>query len=82
MKTYIASKIVKGEPMQEHEFALKFGKPDSTINIDRHGNSRAGYHVLYPDDYNSWSPSEAFENSHREILPGEMSMLVSAGQVT
>ena len=31
----------------------------------------AGYAVLYPDDYRSWSPKETFESAYREVTAAE-----------
>ncbi len=30
-----------------------------------------GYHVIYPDGYESWSPRAVFESAYREITNGE-----------
>lgn len=65
MKTYVSCKIIQGEPMSEGEFK------GSSVGA----SGRSGYKVFYPDGYISWSPTRAFENSHREILASELEML-------
>lgn len=65
MKTYIGTKQVKAEPMDElaaveNGFARK--------NVDNH-EWRQGYHVQYtnPDGsvYDSWSPKQVFEQAYK-----------------
>ena len=70
MKNYVSAKIVKAEPMDECTFLRDF-KGEASSNRE----TRPGYHVIYPDGYDSWSPKEAFDNSHREITPGELTLI-------
>ena len=67
MKTYIGTKIIKAEPMDEFTFDIKYGAKDKPGRENRNG-----YHVIYPDNYNSWSPKEVFETAYRELTPGEI----------
>lgn len=71
MKSFIGSKIIKGEEMDECTFLSKFKGEDVTNR-----ETRPGYHVKYPDGYDSWSPKEVFENAYREITPGEFELLM------
>jgi len=34
-----------------------------------------GYHVEYPDGYESWSPRDVFEDAYREVSPEEIALL-------
>ncbi len=72
MKNYVSAKIIKGEPMDECTFLKNFKGQE-----DKNRETRPGYHVLYPDGYHSWSPKEAFDNSHREITEGEYVLLIN-----
>lgn len=38
-------------------------------------NGRAGYRVIYPDGYASWSPAEIFEEAYRQISQHERQLL-------
>ena len=51
MDTYIGTKIVQAEP--EYRYRSGDHVPD------------AGYKVVYPDGYVSWSPDEAFKEAYR-----------------
>ena len=65
MKTYIGTKQVKAEPMNE---LAAVEKGYARKNEDNH-EWREGYHVQYtnPDGsiYNSWSPKSVFEKAYR-----------------
>lgn len=65
MKTYVGTKMVKAEPMNELS-AVKRGY--ARKNKDNH-EWREGYHVQYtnPDGsiYDSWSPKSVFEKAYR-----------------
>ncbi len=65
MKTYIGSKIIKADPMDECTFLARSGQDISNRE------TRPGYLVIYPDGYESWSPKEVFEIAYREITEGE-----------
>lgn len=64
MKTYIGTKQVKAEPMDE---LAAVEKGYARKNDDNH-EWRQGYHVQYanPDGstYDSWSPKDVFERSY------------------
>ncbi len=61
MKTYIGTKVIDAEPMTRYAFNEYRGLPIPE-NADEEG-----YHVLYADGYESWSPKAAFEAAYREI---------------
>ena len=65
MKTYVGTKMVKAEPMNE---LAAVEKGYARENEDNH-EWREGYHVQYtnPDGsiYNSWSPKSVFEKAYR-----------------
>ena len=71
MKTYISTKIVQGEPMDECTF-LKEVKGEDVTNRE----TRPGYRVKYEDGYISWSPKEPFEAASREISNKEIILIV------
>lgn len=61
MKTYIGTKKVQAEPMNEFDAVQKgYARP----NIDNH-EWREGYYILYPDGYESWSPKNVFEQAYK-----------------
>ncbi len=72
MKSYIGAKIIKAEPMDELTFLKTFKGQD-----EKHGNP-PGYHIRYPDGYDSWSPKDVFESAYRLILEAEYDLLESA----
>ncbi len=71
MKHYIGTKIIKAEPMDEITFLARFkGRsvhPKDLIEL--------GYHVRYPNDYDSWSPKDVFESAYRLISEEEYELL-------
>jgi len=73
IKQYIGIKIVKGCPMTRGESAMLRGVTLDP-SIDKH---EPGYHVIYPDDYASWSPEDVWEQAYLE-LPGDGSYVEDA----
>ncbi len=71
MKPFIGAKIIQAEPMDECTF-LNIHKKQDVTNRE----TRPGYHVVYPDNYHSWSPKEVFETAYREVLDGEIDMII------
>ena len=71
MQTYIGCKIIQAEPMDECTFLEKEKGQDCFGRI-----TRAGYKVVYPDGYASWSPKEVFEEAYRPISHGEKSLIL------
>ncbi len=67
MKTYIGTKIIQAEPMEEWVFLRDFKGKDTS----EREKSREGYKVVYPGGYVSWSPKEVFETAYREITDSE-----------
>lgn len=70
MKSYIGSKIIQGEEMDECTF-LSTEKGKDVSNRE----TRLGYKVVYADGYISWSPKAVFETAYREISSGEKELL-------
>ena len=66
LKLYIGAKLIRAEKMDECTFLSGF-KGEDVSNRE----TRAGYKVIYPDGYVSWSPEAAFENAYREVTAGE-----------
>lgn len=65
MKKYIGTKQIEAEPMTMGEaYERGFLQKRKEIREEEKGN--AGYHVKYPDGYESWSPAEPFEKAYRE----------------
>ncbi len=62
MKTYIGIKSVEAVPMTRGEYNEYRGW---NIPAGEKPND-AGYLVRYPDDYESWSPSDVFEEAYTE----------------
>ncbi len=75
MKTYIGTKQVKAEPMDE---LAAVEKGFARKNEDNH-EWRQGYHVQYtnPDGsvYDSWSPKDVFERSYNVCDEGQVAMV-------
>jgi len=72
MKTYIGTKVIKAEPMTEHDFISDGGQKA----VDGTRANRPGYKVVYPNGYVSWSPKDVFENAYREISNSEMNLIL------
>ena len=68
-KLYIGTKLILGRPTDEVTFLRNF-KGRNVVNQE----TRPGYQVTYPDGYESWSPKEAFDNSHREVTDSEKAL--------
>ncbi len=77
MKTYVGTKIIQAEPMDEKTWSHSDANPHHRIG-EPWGEGhlpRDGYLVVYPDGYHSWSPKEVFEEAYRELNPGEVEMV-------
>jgi hypothetical protein len=72
MQSYIGCKFIQAEPMDECAFLEKEKGQDCFGRV-----TRAGYKVVYPDGYISWSPKDVFEEAYRPILKKEK-LLISA----
>ena len=70
MKSYIGSKIIQAEAMDECSF-LREVKGQNVENRE----TRPGYKVVYPDGYVSWSPQGVFETTYREITNSEKKLV-------
>lgn len=62
-KTYIGVKEVKAQPMNRQEYNDLKGW---TIPLDEEPTD-AGFLVIYPDGYTSWSPEKVFNEAYREL---------------
>lgn len=63
MKQYTGTKTVKAEPMTYGE-AYKRGLIRENAYVEEYSDNK-GYHVVYPDNYESWSPAEVFEDAYK-----------------
>ena len=63
MKKYLGVKLIEAEPMNLGDYNKFKGWPMPNDEDPL----REGFKVKYSDDYISWSPKEAFEESYREI---------------
>jgi len=72
MKNYIGAKIIKAEPMIDREFQNKFKNTDDPTAWE----GLEGYHVQYPDFYDSWSPKDVFETAYRLITDSELDLIM------
>lgn len=57
MKTYIGTKIIQAEPMNEVTFYTKVKNQPYEPNQE----TREGYRVKHDNGYESWSPKHVFE---------------------
>ena len=66
MKQYIGTKTVQAEPMSRGE-AIERGliRQSAEGNAERLNPYMSGYHVVYEDGYESWSPAEPFEKAYK-----------------
>ena len=71
MKTYIGTKIIQAEPMDEAAFSDWKGQP---VVIE--GRGRLGYKVMYSDGYVTWSRKDVFDVAYREITEEEKTLLL------
>lgn len=61
MKKYIRTKEVQAEPMNELKAVeLGYARADEDNHVWRNG-----YHVLHPDNHNSWSPADVFNSAYK-----------------
>lgn len=78
VQPYIGTKIIHAEPMEKHTACTKNLVRDNDAVIDETGHSEAGYHVVYPDGYESWSPQATFEAAYRLVTTEERGLLNTA----
>ena len=71
MDRYIGTKIVLAEPMDECTFLTSIKGEDV-----KNRETRAGYLVIYEDNYRSWSPKETFERAYRPLTGREISLVL------
>lgn len=74
MKQYIGTKIIQAEPANRYEFEAgghltkmvseEWTRAEAEMIKEPH-IVQAGYVVLYPDGYTSWSPKDVFEEAYR-----------------
>ena len=62
MKKYVGTKLIEAEPMTRGAYNEYRGW---TIPVDENPADE-GYLVKYSDNYESWSPKEAFDEAYRE----------------
>ena len=67
MKTYIGTKIIMAEPMDE----ITFYKTIKNAPYEPNQETKEGYHVEYDNNYHSWSPKSVFEAAYREVSEKE-----------
>ncbi len=63
MKQYTGTKTVKAEPMTYGE-AHECGLIRENAYVEEYSDNK-GYHVVYPDGYESWSPAKVFEDAYK-----------------
>lgn len=70
MKTYIGTKIIKAEEMDESTFYTTIKRQPCVENSE----TKEGYYVKYDNNYESWSPKDVFETHYREITKSEIDL--------
>jgi len=73
MQSFIGTKIILAEPMDECTFLSSVKGQDVTNR-----ETRPGYIVVYPNpegDYKSWSPKEVFEQAYRPVSITEKELI-------
>ena len=63
MKQYVGTKMIHAEPMTRGEYNQYRGWqiPENENPEDE------GYHIVYPDGYESWSPQKQFDEAYRRV---------------
>ena len=69
MKTYVGTKIIQAEEMSEFQWHRISHHPLHNPDDKTSNNDKTGYHVIYEDGYQSWSPKDVFEKAYHEFLP-------------
>lgn len=64
-ESYIGTKRIDAAPMTRGEYAKLSGR-NSILTEKGESESDNGYHVRYPDGYESWSPKSAFDAAYRK----------------
>lgn len=67
MDAYIGTKIVKASPMHAADAA------DRGFRVTP--GEVEGYHVMYEDGYESWSPASTFDRAYRLVTDAEKALL-------
>ena len=62
-KQYVGVKTINAVPMTKGDFEKSYKQNLATL----YGRDDAGYLVIYPDGYKSWSPKDVFEEAYKEI---------------
>jgi len=78
MQTYIGTKIVQAEPMDEFTFTSMVKPLPYIVQIGSAGQSLPGYKVVYEDGYVSWSPKDVFERCYRQLTPSEAALAIQS----
>lgn len=63
MKQYTGTKTLQAEPMTYGE-AHERGLIRENAYVEEYSDNK-GYHVVYPDGYESWSPADTFEAAYK-----------------
>ena len=61
MKKYIGTKTLNAEPMTKGEAYDRSLLRGGITPVER---ENPGYHVVYPDGYESWSPKDVFDDAY------------------
>ena len=67
MWPYVSTGVILAEPMTNIDAGDLLGK-------DFGEGEKEGYHVIYPDNYESWCPAVSFEKTHRPLERREVKL--------
>lgn len=68
MEQYIGTKVIHAEPATKGESLARKNKLDEIETASMIAQMPAdGYHVIYSDGYESWSPKDVFEAAYRPV---------------
>lgn len=70
-KVYIGVKLIRAYQLTKGESEKILGRQ---IGGDYNLESE-GYHVTYPDGYQSWSPKGVFEEAYRELSKNDIAIM-------
>lgn len=73
MDTVIGTKMIKSLPMDECSYLTTYKNKDCSNR-----ETRAGYLVVYEDNYISWSPKDVFEKAYRLTVGMTLGLAIEA----
>ena len=68
MKHYIGCKLIEAEPaLRINGEVIRQPEGGCIVEVPSGSIVEEGYHVRYPDGYESWSPKKVFEKAYFQV---------------